>query len=66
MSDDLTVNAVEITLGIGQVMHCIQNIGLAYAIGSSDGVNPIAKLQSALAVVLEVKQLKSLQIHSAK
>ena len=66
MFDDLAIYSVEITLGIGQLMDRVQDVGLANAIGTSNCVNSIAKLQRSLAVVLKVKQLKSLQIHSAK
>jgi hypothetical protein len=47
-------------------MHRVQDVGLANAIGTGNCVNAIAKLQRSLAVVLKVKQLKSLQMHSAK
>jgi hypothetical protein len=55
--DDLTVNAIEITLGIGQIVNCIQDIGFTYAVGTCYGVYSIAKAQRLVAVVLEMVQL---------
>ena len=42
---DLTVDAVEITLGVGQVMNRIQNVGFPNAVGSGDRIYAIAKFQ---------------------
>ncbi len=55
MLDDLTVDAVEITFGVGQIMHRIQNVGFSNSIGPGDGIYPIAKFQRQLVVVLELK-----------
>ena len=55
--DDLTVDAIEITLGIGQIVNCIQDIGFTYAVGTCYGVYSIAKAQRLVAVVLEMVQL---------
>jgi len=42
---DLTVDAVEITFGVGQIMHRIQNVGFSNAIGPGDRIYTIAKFQ---------------------
>jgi hypothetical protein len=55
--DDLTVDPIEITLGIGQIVNCIQDIGFTYAVGTCYGVYSIAKAQRLVAVVLEMVQL---------
>ena len=57
MLNDLTVDPIKITLGIGQIVHRIQDVGFAYAVGPSEGVDPIAKFEGPLAVILEVEQL---------
>jgi hypothetical protein len=55
--DDLTVDAIEITLGIGQIVTCIQDVGFTYAVSTCNGVYSIAKSQRLVAVVLEMVQL---------
>jgi hypothetical protein len=62
----LLIDTVKKTLGIGQIINRIQDVGFAAAIGSGDAIDTVAKLQVLFFVVLEIKELQPADVHATK
>ena len=62
----MLIYTIKKTLGISQVVNCIQNIGFTTAIWPCNTVYSITKLQVLFVVVLKIKQLQPADVHTAK
>ena len=63
--DVLAVNGVEITLGVAQIMHRIEHVGLPAAVVSEQAIHFCAKGQIRTFVVFEMQQVKMFENHDA-
>jgi hypothetical protein len=66
MFNQLLIYSIKKTLGIGQVVNRVQNIGFSAAIGTCNAIDAIAKLQVLFFVVLKIKELQPANMHTAK
>jgi ABC-type antimicrobial peptide transport system ATPase subunit len=63
--DILAVDRVEIALAEGEIVDCIEQVGLARAVVAHEAVDIVAQLHVNLAVVLEIIQYQPIQHHNS-
>ena len=63
--DVLAVNGVEITLGVAQIMHRIEHVGLPAAVVPEQAIHFCAEGQIRTFVVFEMQQVKMFENHDA-